>query len=458
MKAQSTLFSLPENNQEPISQNCNGKPRIVKACRNQYEFKHNTLDEILPKDHLVRDVWAYVETLDLAIVLGKIKALEGGAGRPATDPKILLSLWLFATIKSIGSSRVIEQYCKEHDAFKWICGGVNINYHTVSDFRTDHGDQLDELLTASVVALSQSGLISLEKVSQDGVRVRASAGSSSFRREATINDQLVLAEMLISDIKEEEQKSPGACKTRLAAAEKKSAEDRLRRLQEASEAFEKIRDEKIAFAKQEGKKIEDSELEKVRVSKTDVDARVMKMACNGFRPAYNIQFGSSNIGKAVVAVEVSNKGTDNKEMLKMMEQVEQRYGIVPNKWFVDGGYRSHPALNAAGLKYKECEIFMPVLIDAKNKNDPYKRKSTDSKTVGDWRERMGTDDAKELYKERAATAELVNAQARNRGLQQFLVRGIPKVKCVALIYALTHNMMLQIGQTGFNLLSLIKDL
>ena len=457
MSEQLTLFHLPKHYSEPIIENKEGRKRRLKyASRNQYILTPNLLDDLLPKDHLARSVWEYVQSLDLSIVLKKIQSVENHAGRPATDPKILLSLLLFSTIKSIGSSRVIEEYCKEHDAFKWICGGVNVGYHTISDFRTDHGDLLNELLIMSVTALANANVICLEKVSHDGIRVRANAGSGSFRREPTIHDQYMLAQFLVDDIKEEEEKNPGACRGRLAAAELKSALDRVERLAKAKEELEKLRMEKMEYAKQEGKKIDNTDLEKVRVSMTDPEASVMKMACSGFRPAYNVQFASTNKGKAIIGVDVTNKGSDKKQLSKMIKQVDERYKTIPKKWFVDGGFDSHEELNKAGTEYKECKVYMPVKITKKNKENPFKRQPKDSEIVSEWRERMSTEEAQTLYKERASTAELVNAHARNRGFQQFLVRGVEKAKCVALLYALTHNMMITIGHCGFDLLKLIR--
>lgn len=457
MKDHPTLFKLPDNIYEPIIEKSSAKPRIKTACRNQYFFQSNILDDIIPKDHLARSVWNYVESLDLSIILGKIKSVENNAGRSTIDPKILLTLWLFSTIKSIGSSRAIEQMCKEHDAFKWICGNVNISYHTISDFRSDHGDQLDELLTMSVAVLANSGCISLEKISQDGMRVRANAGSGSFRRENTLNDHLELAQALLKDIKDEEKKHPGACKTRIESAERRAAEERVERIKNAKDALEIIRKEKEDYTKKEGKKLKSGELEKVRASTTDPDARNIKMACGGFRPAFNVQFASTNIGKAIVSVDVISSGCDNKQLKKMIDDVSARYKAVPNKWFVDGGFHSNEGLDSTSKKYPNCKVYMPVKKSSKNASNRYEKKPTDTEAVGEWRVRMGTDEAQEEYKERAATAEYVNANARNRGLQQFLVRGTAKVKCVALIYALTHNMMLQISQKGFNLLEIMSQ-
>lgn len=437
MDEQLTLFNALEQALEPIITKNIGKPRIVAPCRNQYEMRHSTLDELLPKDHLARDVWHYVEGLDLSIVLRKIEAIEGNVGRPATDPKILLSLWVYATIKSISSARMIEEYCNEHDAFKWICGGVNVNYHTISDFRSKHGDQLTDLLIQSVALLSKNGIISLERVSQDGMRVRANAGAASFRREATLEAHLMLATDLLEDLKNEAERNPGQCRTRVEAAERRAAEEKVRNIKSAQAELQKVMEEKKARAKKDRKKIGDKDLEKTRASMTDPEARIMKMACGGFRPAYNVQFVSTNKGKAIIAVDVNKQGADNGQIVKMIERVKTMHGKVPRSWLVDGGYKSGEQLDIVEERYESCKIYMPV--ETKGKEDPYKRHSKDSKAVGEWRERMGTEEAKEQYKERAATAEYSNAQSRNKGLQQFRVRGVEKVNCVAMLFALVHN-------------------
>jgi len=444
MKFKETLFPLPEANESPSKNNYCGKPRLVQACRNQGLMQLGSLDEIIPEDHLVRDVWGYVDSLNLSIMLSKIKSCENRAGRPATDPKILLALWLFGTVKSIGSSRVLEEYSREHDAFKWICGGVRVNYHTISDFRTAHGDQLHELLTSSVVALSQAGIISLEKVSQDGVRVRASAGSSSFRRETSLRDQLQLAQYLVDDLREEEKNNPGACRSRIVSSRKRAAEERVARINLAVETIETRRSEKPK------NKSSEKEQEKIRGSKTDHEARVMKMACGGFRPAYNVQFASTNKGKAIIGVHVTNAGTDSNQIYNMMKQVDLRYKAPVLKWFADKGYAGEEDLNKVTSEFGACNVYMPIKTEKDSIEDPYTRRVNESKAMGDLRERMGTKEAKILYRERAETAELVNAQARNRGLQQFEVRGVKKVECVALMFALTHNMLLSFGYEGFS--------
>jgi transposase len=443
MSEQLTLFSRPSPNEnDNSSENCCGKPRLKRAVRNQVEMVTKSLDDLLPKEHLARDIWRYVEGLNLSSVLKQIQSVEGSSGRPATDPKILLALWLYGTVKGIGSARLLEEYCSAHDAFKWLCGGVKVNYHTLSDFRSFQGKQLDELLTQSVAILAKKNVISLEAVSQDGMRVRACAGGSSFKREETLQFNLDLAKIYVADLKEEGEKNPGACKTRLEASQKRFAEEKVKNIESALVELEEIRRSKVSAGKKEQRQVKEEDLNKTRASMTDPDARIMKMADGGFRPAYNIQFATTNMGKAIIGVDVTKSGSDQKQTLGMLQQVEVRYGSIPKKWLQDGGYNNQAELEKVGRKYKDCKIYMPVKETQKNKGDLYTRQSTDSETSGEWRERMGTEEAKEIYKERASTAEFVNAQARNRGLQQLLVKGLSKVKAVALLFAVAQNMMI----------------
>ena len=447
MDDQKALFPLNDGSQnEEIPTPSYGKPRLSSPIRNQVEMIMRTLDDLLPQEHLARDIWKYVEGLDLSLVLVKIQSVIGHAGRPAIDPKILLAIWLLATTKGIGSARLIEEYCREHIAFQWLCGGVSINYHSISDFRSDHGKQLDDLLTQSIAILARFGSISLEKVSQDGMRVRASAGSSTFKREETLENYLILAKFLVQDIKEEAEKNPGACKSREAAAQVRAATERVERIELALTELKEIRKEKTESKKRDNNKnIKQEVLEKVRASTTDPEARVMKMACGGFRPAYNVQFATTNVGKAIIGVDIAKKGTDYDQTLKMIGQVEDRLGIVPDKWLQDAGYENQAELNKVGEKYKDCKVYMPVRVTKKNENNPHERLPKDSEVSAEWRERMGTDEAKEIYKERGETAEFVNAQSRNKGLQQFLVRGVDKVTCVALLYAIVQNMTIALN-------------
>lgn len=443
MEQQLELFSIPELAVEDESKkNYHGKPRLKSPVRNQVEMIMRSLDELLPAEHLARDVWHYVEGLDLSKSLGRIQSVQGNVGRPATDPKILLSLWLFATLKGIGSARMINDYCKEHDAYKWLCGGVEVNYHTISDFRGTQLEQFNNILIQSVAILSKANIISLEKISQDGIKVRAHAGASSFKRELTIESQLDLAELLVKDLQEEAENNPNACKERTTTAQLRSAIEKRQNLKMALEELEKIKAEKIAAAKRDRKKITEKDLEKAKCSIIDPEARVMKMACSGFRPAFNVQFASTNKGKAIVAVEVLNQGNDKNQIFKMIQRIEKKYNIIPESFLVDGGYTGKEELERVVKNYKGCKVYMPVA----EKTD--EKKLEESEAEAELRIRMESSEGKELYKERAETAEYVNAQSRNKGLQQFRVRGIEKVTCVALIFAIAQNLTIALNIPG----------
>lgn len=441
MNAQLTLFNTSEEHQKDIStKKFHSKPRLNSPVRNQLEFVSKSLDDLLPKEHLARDVWRYVSSLDLSIILDKIQSVEGNAGRTATDPKIYLAIWLYGTLKGVGSARVLDELCVMHDAFKWICGGVKVNYHSISDFRSLQSEQLDELLTQSVAILAKNNLISLEVVSQDGMRVRASAGSSSFKKEDTLHLHLQLANMLVEDLKEEAKRNPGACKKRLEASQKRFAEEKVKKIESALAELQEVRKSKIRSGKKEQRHVKEEDLNKTRASVTDPEARVMKMADHGFRPAYNVQFATTNKGKGIIGVEITKSGSDQKQTLGMIKQVESRYGIVPEKWLQDAGFNNFEELKKVCCLYKNCKIYMPVVETKKYKDDLYSRIPDDTNESAEWRERMGTREGKETYKGRAETAEYSNAQARNHGLKQFLVKGMEKVKCVTLIIALAHNM------------------
>lgn len=426
--------SLESTKSTDLQEYSSGKPRLNCAIRNQIEMKTGSLDDLLPKDHLARNVWRYVSGLNLNTALQQIQSVEGHSGRSATDPKILLTLWLYATLEGIGSARLLAEYCTMHDAFKWICGGVNVNYHTLSDFRSSKGELFDDLLTESVAILASNDLISLGAVSQDGMRVRASTGSSSFRRKATLKFNLELAQMLVADLKEEARKNPNACKTRLQAAQERAAKEAEYKIKNAIQELNEVRKSKIRAGKKELRHVKTEELEETRASTTDPEARVMKMAGGGFRPAYNIQFATTNKGKAIIGVDVTKSGSDQKQTLGMMDQVKKRYNLLPKKWLQDSGFKNQSEMDKVARKYKDCEIFMPVK-EMKNEN----------KVMKELRKRMETKEGKEIYKKRAETAEYVNALARNRGMQQFVVRGLNKVKNVALMFALAHNMYLALG-------------
>src|SRR5712692_6685955 len=151
------LFELPSPEALRQGPEMQAEPRLQRPNRAQLELRAVDLEGLLPADHRARVVWEFVEGLDLASLYAAIKAVEGHAGRPPIDPAILMAVWLYATVEGVGSARAIARLCEEHDAYRWLCGGVSVNYHTLADFRVGHPELLDGLLTTSVAALLAEG-------------------------------------------------------------------------------------------------------------------------------------------------------------------------------------------------------------------------------------------------------------------------------------------------------------
>jgi transposase len=410
------------------------------------------LDAALPEDHPARIVWEYVESIDFGPLYERVKAVEGRAGRRPIDPRILMALWLYATLNGVGSARQIERLCETDAAYQWICGGVGVNYHTISDFRSDPVEFLDRVLTQSVAGLWYERLVSLTRVAQDGVRVRASAGAASFRREATLEECYAQAQEHVRQLREEIESDPGASSQRQQAARERAARERSERIGRALERVRELEKKRQEQAGKEGSGKPpddqgpgsggqgDKKAREPRGSTTDPEARVMKMADGGFRPALNVQFATDTQSQIITGVDVSNSGSDMGQMGPMVEQHQERYGQRPQEMLVDGGFVKQEDIEQVSAPGVGVTVFAPVRKPKTEGQDPCQRQRRDSDAIAEWRQRMGTDAAKEIYKERASTAECVNALARNRGLRQFLVRGIQKARAVALWFALAHNL------------------
>ncbi|MBM4202126.1 MAG: IS1182 family transposase [Gammaproteobacteria bacterium] len=413
----------------PVKAVAAGVARVLRPNRAQVELRPCDLESLLPEGHRARIVWAYVEQADLSRMYAGIKAVKGGSGRTPIAPEILFALWLYATVDSVGSARAIARLTQEQDAYRWICGGVQVNHHTLSDFRGEHGEALDGLLTDSVASLLAVGAVKLKRVAQDGMRVRASAGAASFRRRGTLERCLDEARTQVETLKRQLEDDPGELTRKQQAARTRAAREREEKVRKALERLPELEQIKV----NQGKKADEA-----RASTTDAEATVMKMGDGGFRPAYNAQYATDTASQVIVGVEVATTGSDMAQLAPMVEQVAERCGQQPADWLVDGGFPAHDQLAAVA---DQTTVYAPVPKPKDPATDPHVAKPGDSEAVAEWRQRMGTEEAKLLYRERAATAECVNALARNRGLIQLRVRGKDKARCVLLLHALAHNLM-----------------
>jgi transposase len=415
-----------------------GEPRLRIPVRDQVEFRSASLDELLPSDHEARVVWEAVCRLDLEPWLKEVKAVEGHVGRKATDPRLLVALWVYATLQGEGSAREIDRLCTYHAAYQWLCGGVQLNYHTLADFRSRGGDKWDALLTELVGSLMAAGLVTLQCVAQDGMRVRANAGKSSFRREGTLQQCLAQAQQQVETLKRLADENPDELTRRKRAARERAARERLQRIEEALVNRQQLEAEREKRAKTTGEPAKEA-----RASTTDPQARHMKFANGGYAPGYNTQFMTDVHSGIVVGVEVTGAGSDGQELPPMLNQVKKRYEKAPDLALVDGGFATKEAITDAAENHG-CTVYAPLKDLEKQLakgTDPYAKKKGDTPAVAAWRQRMGTVASKLLYKLRSQTAEWVNAQCRNHGLWQMPLRGQPKCRIVALLQAISHNLM-----------------
>src|SRR6266581_1992683 len=363
-----------------------GGARLRQPERHQVGWHSAALDDLVAPDHPVRAVWAFALVLDLRELHDAVKAREGVPGHPPPSPEVMMALWLWAVVDGVGSARQVARLCEEHVAYRWLCGGVSMNYHGLSDFRVAHVEVLDRLLARGVAALVAEGLVALDVLAQDGMKVRASAGASSFRRRKRL-EQL------------------GELEAERARREKTN---------------------KAQTAKQK----------EPRASTTDAEARVMKMADGGFRPAYNMQIVAEPKSQVIVAVDIDTSGSDRGLARPAIEALHAR-DCRPFDYLVDGGFTKNDDIEWAHAT--GTTLWCPP-GHTKHGTDPYAPKPGDSAAVADWRKRMASDLGKKLYRRRAEH-ECINAYGRRMGLQQLTIRGKDKARTVLLWFALAHNML-----------------
>jgi transposase len=435
--------------------------RVMSPRRDQVELRPVDLEALLAPDHAARTVWAFVQTMDLAPLYARIKSVAGRGGAPAIDPAILVALWLWATIDGVGSAREVDRLCERDDAYRWICGGVGVNYHSLADFRTLHEAWLDVQLTRSIAALMDRRLVTLNAVAQDGLRVRAHAKASSFRRRDKLTELLTQAQQQVQALKRELTEDAGASARRKQAATERAAREREQRLAAAVAAMDRLQrkpppePKKPKPSKRRGRcaaadstpgsgdgatiKPEAKPEAEPRVSTTDPEARVMKMADGGFRPALNAQLAVDADTQLIAAAAITNSGSDMGQMSPMHQDILRRYATTPDYWLADGGFTKLQAIDELTERGTQ-----PVLPPPRSRNpdiDCLAPKDTDSPAQAQWREFMRSDFAKALYIQRGATVECANAQLRRRGLQRFNVCGMAKARAVLLWHALAHNLM-----------------
>jgi transposase len=485
-------FNLGEAVEKP-------RPRLRRINRQQLVMRPMDVEQLVAEDHEVRAIWDFVGRLDLSPYYEEVEAVEGEAGRPALDPQLMVSLWIYAYSKGVGSAREISRLCEYDPAYQWLTGMEPVNYHTLSDFRVGHKEALDELFSEVLGLLSAGGLISLERVMHDGVKVKACASGDTFRREERIRVHLEKAREQVQqmgDPRTAEEVSP-----RVAKARQRAAREKKERLELALGEMEKIRATKLSKA----------EKQEVRVSMTDPEARVMKQSDGGYAPSYNAQISTDAKEKVIVGVGVSQCGSDYEELVPAEEKVEETMGRAPEQMVTDGGFVSRE--NILAMKEKGIDFIGPMGVGVAQSAGQMKRRGVDPsfypevfhyEAVSDtyWcpagkslrpdgeekrpgrtnyryrasaadcqkcifkekccpqnetmgraivrgvddpvvvahKEKMETEEAKQIYRQRGAVAEFPNAWIKDKiGLRQFRLRGLIKVGMELLWVCLTYN-------------------
>lgn len=398
--------------------------RTKEPVREQGVFRWEMPEDALSPDHPARLLWQVLGTLDLSGFLRESKAVAGRQGRDALSVRMLLTLWLYAISIGIGSAREVARRIHSDTAFRWIVGDQSVGHAKLSEFRIGHREVVDKLFTDVLGALLHRQLMSLDLVAQDGTRVRACASAPSFRRAASL----------------EQCREQAALHLKAVLAEADDAEaseaEKLARLAAARDYQRRV-DEAIATVKElhaQGKKAP-------RASTTDADARVMKMADGGFRPAYNVQLATAGSpmggARTIVGVRVTNVGSDLSSVSPMLDDIERRTGQLPAVLMADANHGDHDSIRDATARGVTALISVPT-----PRPGATGARGDDDAPILAWRQRMQTDEAKQTFRARASLCELPNAHFKSRlGLGHLLVRGLNKVTCVVLLTALASNLL-----------------
>ncbi len=419
--------------------------RFIRADRLQTRWDFVDLEALLPSDHRARIVMGFVEGLDLSALYDAIKAREGEPGRPPPDPAVLMALWLYATIEGVGSARQLERLTQSDLSYRWIAGGVPLNYHGLADFRVAHVAVLDRLLTESVTALIKAGVISLAEIVVDGTKVRANASRGSFKSADKLLRIEAAVERRLAELKAEIETDPKASSQRRLAARERAAREVKERAERARAALDKVRAEKEKRAKTHSKD-EASKKSELSASLSDADARNMHFPDGAVRPAFNAQLAVTPKDGIIVSIEMTDRRNDAGLAVPMVDDIVRRYGKAPENLLVDTHYATRDDIAALASREKDPVIVFAPLPTERNDVKPetltkrVKDRAREPEGVKAWRSRMASAAGQEVYRRRKLI-ERVNGHLKNHGFGFIAVRGLIKAKAVALWHALANNLM-----------------
>jgi len=414
--------------------------RVIRPDRAQLRWDMVDLDSQLPDDHRARLVWAFVETLDLSEFYDRIKARDAVAGRPATDPQVVLAVWLYATLEGIGSARAIDRLCQQHAAYRWLCGGAPINHDLLAEFRRENAALLDRLLTQSVTGLIAEKLVTLEELTIDGTKVRAHAGRGSMSKRKRLESiEQAVAERVV-ELKSELDTDPAEPERRCKRRALQAAEERARRVKQAQQKLAELEQEKAERAKTHP--TEEAKKGEPKVSVSDPDARLMRLPDGAAAPAWNVQVATAN--GFIVEIDPTDRRQDSGTAPGLVEKVAERSGRAPQRLLADTTAMTQDDIVKLAEQHPDLTVYSPPPserpnVTAKTLRTRRSRRRHEPPPVMAWRARMASEEGQEVYRRRKLT-ERAHGIIKTRGMTRFLVHGREKVRSVCLMQALALNL------------------
>jgi len=414
--------------------------RVIGPDRAQLRWDMVDLDSQLPDDHRARLVWAYVEGLDVSDFYDRIKARDAVAGRPATDPLVVLAVWLYATLEGIGSARAIDRLCQQHAAYRWLCGGAPINHDLLAGFRRENAASLDRLLTQSVTGLIAEKLVSLEELAIDGTKVRALAGRGSMcKRKRLESIERAVAEQVV-ELKRELDTDPAEPERRRKKRALQAAQERARRVARARQKLAELEQEKAARAKTHAKA--EAEKGEPKVSVSDPEARLMRLSDGAVAPAWNVQVATAN--GFIIAIDPTDRRNDGGLAPGLVETTAKRCGRVPQRLLADTTAMTQQDIGKLAERYPDLTVYSPPPTERPDVKAETLRKRSwqrdhEPPAIKAWRARMASAEGQEVYRRRKLT-ERAHGIIKNRGMSRFLMHGREKVRAVCLLQALALNL------------------
>ena len=386
--------------------------RVIGPDRAQLRWDMVDLDSQLPDDHRARLVWAFVEGLDLSEFYDRIKARDAVAGRPATDPRVVLAVWLYATLEGIGSARAIDRLCQQHAAYRWLCGGAPINHDLLAEFRRENAALLDRLLTQSVTGLIAEKLVTLEELAikpapakAGGTKVRAHAGRGSLSKSKRLESIEKAVAERVAELKSELDTDPAEPERRCKRRALQAAEERARRVKQAQQKLAELEQEKAERAKTHP--TEEAKKGEPKVSVSDPEARLMRLPDGAAAPAWNVQVATAN--GFIVEIDPTDRRQDSGTAPGLVEKVAERCGRAPQRLLADTTAMTRDDIVKLAERHPDLTVYSPPPAErpnvtaAKTLCSRRWRRRHEPPAVMAWRARMASEEGQEVYRRRKLT-------------------------------------------------------